>query len=68
MSFEWIGSHSILYDGHILNLVPNNEWAVDDAISEYEQKKREQKSTEETRLRRIIREEVRKEMERSKNL
>jgi len=69
LGFQWIGSRSILYDGHILNLdlnlEPNNEWAVDDAISAYEQKKREQRQAEEARFRRIIREEVRKEFERS---
>ena len=65
MNFEWIGSRAILYDGHILNLEPNNEWAVDDAISAYEQKKRKQRQAEEARFRRIIREEVRKELERS---
>ena len=63
MNFEWIGNGAILYDGHILSLTPYNEWAVDDAISDYERKKREQQSTEVARLRRIIREEVRRELE-----
>jgi hypothetical protein len=58
-----MGNHAILYDGHILNLdlTTNNEWAVDDAIYAYEQKKREERKREETRIRQIIREELRKE-------